>query len=96
MARLPDSDAETDDTLKEKFPGTVLETMQVSERNQVRDHVLKPKILLLTQVTGVSHSITVKLVSVALQHTCFASVYDWEAEKGRYGLYEASQARLPA
>lgn len=35
MERLPDSDAESGDTLKQKFPGSVLETMQVPERNQV-------------------------------------------------------------
>lgn len=55
MARLPDSDAETDDTSKQKFPGTVLETVRVLERNQVRDHVLKPISLLLTQVTQQIH-----------------------------------------
>lgn len=40
METLPDSDAESDDTLKQKFPGSVLETMQVPERNQVCDAAL--------------------------------------------------------
>ena len=35
MKKLPDSDAETDGTLKQRFPGSVLETIQVAERNQV-------------------------------------------------------------
>ena len=101
MARLPDSDAETDDTLKQKFPGTVLETMQVLERNQVRDHVLQPMSLLLTQVTQQNSRQsciflpkTVKLLRCSI--TCFAIVHDWEPDKGRHGLYKACQTRLLA
>lgn len=43
LEKLPNSDGECDDTLKQKFPGTVLETTQVPERNQVchrNDHSL--------------------------------------------------------
>ena len=40
MERLPDSDVESQDTLKQKFPGRVTETMQVPERNQVSDKAL--------------------------------------------------------
>lgn len=44
MERLADSDAESDITLKQKFPGSVLETLQVPERNQVCHEALGQKL----------------------------------------------------
>ena len=41
MERLPDSDAESQNILKQKLPGSVLETVQVPERNQVSDAALE-------------------------------------------------------
>ena len=35
MEKHPDSDAESDDTIRQRFPGTTLETVAVPERNQV-------------------------------------------------------------
>lgn len=35
LEKLPDSEAESDDTVRQRFPGTVLETVAIPERNQV-------------------------------------------------------------
>jgi len=40
LEKLPDSGAESDDTVRQRFPGTVLETVAVPERNQVSRHLL--------------------------------------------------------
>ena len=40
LEKLPDSDAESDDTVRQRFPGTVLDTFAVPERNQVCPHCL--------------------------------------------------------
>ena len=40
LEKLPDSDAEADDTVRQRFPGTVLETVAIPERNQVSRHLV--------------------------------------------------------
>ncbi len=40
LDKLPDSGAESDDTVRQRFPGSVLETVAIPERNQVCTNVL--------------------------------------------------------
>jgi len=41
LDKLPDSGAESDDTVRQRFPGSVLETVAIPERNQVCRHLLQ-------------------------------------------------------
>jgi len=41
LEKLPDSGAESDDTVRQCFPGTVLEIVAIPERNQVFRHLLQ-------------------------------------------------------
>lgn len=41
LDKLPDSGAEFHDTVRQRFPGSVLETVAIPERNQVSRHLLQ-------------------------------------------------------